>query len=499
VGADFSDKFAAQRLCEPGDELRCYTGPPNTGDVGLCKTGTRSCDDQGKFGPCEGEVLPRDFEDVATPDDDDCDRRDGSHRWTLTTGDEQLQQPLALAIEPNGDLIVAGAFRGTMNPAFQMTAIDGDQDAFMVRVGASGKPQSAGGLQVASTGEDEIAAIGVDGERVVIAGSLGAAADVGGIPVAADADTHAFVASVTTATRPSPTWSADWVMSLGGVGIQRTTGVSVDGGAGPVVAGWFDGSIDLDATIGSAGGEDGFVVAVDGTAIQWSLAFGGAGDDRATSVAPLGDGVVVTAVIDGRIPIAAAMVGADGKRSALAMAVSNGSPPSWIVELGEVSSGLPRVARGTDRVAVATALRGSVTLDVSHTAEGGDDLLVATLAADGTPVWSRRFGGSGDERPTGIAMDGDDVVVTGTFTAAFELGGHPLAPSGGTDGFLVRLRGDATVAYARAFAGTLDQLPAAMAAIDKTMFVAGSFDEVLDLGSSPDFGTADLFLSAFQR
>jgi hypothetical protein len=115
-------------------------------------------------------------------------------------------------------------------------------------------------------------------------------------------------------------------------------------------------------------------------------------------------------------------------------------------------------------------------------------------------LWSRRFGGSGDERPTGIAMDGDDVVVIGTFDAPFALGAHPLAPSGATDGFLLRLRSDSTVAYARAFAGRLDQLPAAVAAIGETAFVAGSFDEVLDLGSSPDFGyTDDLFLSAFER
>jgi hypothetical protein len=57
--------------CQPGDFLGCYTGPPATKNVGLCKPGVRTCV-AGVFGPCEGEVLPV----AEIPDnnyDEDCD------------------------------------------------------------------------------------------------------------------------------------------------------------------------------------------------------------------------------------------------------------------------------------------------------------------------------------------------------------------------------------------------------------------------------------------
>jgi hypothetical protein len=57
--------------CQPGDFLGCYTGPPATKDIGLCKPGVRTCVG-GVFGNCEGEVLPA----AEIPDnshDENCD------------------------------------------------------------------------------------------------------------------------------------------------------------------------------------------------------------------------------------------------------------------------------------------------------------------------------------------------------------------------------------------------------------------------------------------
>src|SRR5262245_60777016 len=59
--------------CEPGAAEVCYSGTPGTEGVGICKTGTRTCNDQGTaFGPCLDDVTPRE-ENCDSPDDDDCD------------------------------------------------------------------------------------------------------------------------------------------------------------------------------------------------------------------------------------------------------------------------------------------------------------------------------------------------------------------------------------------------------------------------------------------
>ena len=58
----------AAPLC-PTPQEACYTGPPATLGVGVCKAGVRVCAD-GVFGPCMGEVLPS--PDVCNGLDNDC-------------------------------------------------------------------------------------------------------------------------------------------------------------------------------------------------------------------------------------------------------------------------------------------------------------------------------------------------------------------------------------------------------------------------------------------
>ncbi len=63
----------ATTVCSPGKLEPCYSGPPETRDVGACHSGVRACSlDGSRFGSCLGELLPIQ-ETCATPVDDDCD------------------------------------------------------------------------------------------------------------------------------------------------------------------------------------------------------------------------------------------------------------------------------------------------------------------------------------------------------------------------------------------------------------------------------------------
>ena len=48
----------AEPACTPGDTGACYSGAPGTEGVGPCVGGTRTCGDDGRWGPCLGEVTP---------------------------------------------------------------------------------------------------------------------------------------------------------------------------------------------------------------------------------------------------------------------------------------------------------------------------------------------------------------------------------------------------------------------------------------------------------
>ena len=57
--------------CLPGETRKCYSGLAGTEGVGLCRAGTQSCNDNGEWGPCKGEVLP--LKEVCDGKDNDCD------------------------------------------------------------------------------------------------------------------------------------------------------------------------------------------------------------------------------------------------------------------------------------------------------------------------------------------------------------------------------------------------------------------------------------------
>lgn len=59
-------------VCQPGAITSCYSGPEGTLDVGVCRSGTMICLDDGSgFGECSGEVLPS--PEQCNLLDDDCD------------------------------------------------------------------------------------------------------------------------------------------------------------------------------------------------------------------------------------------------------------------------------------------------------------------------------------------------------------------------------------------------------------------------------------------
>jgi len=58
--------------CTPGTTRPCYTGPAGTVGVGVCRTGTKTCNAEGTaYGPCQGDVVPT--AEVCDALDNDCD------------------------------------------------------------------------------------------------------------------------------------------------------------------------------------------------------------------------------------------------------------------------------------------------------------------------------------------------------------------------------------------------------------------------------------------
>lgn len=69
-------------------------------------------------------------------------------------------------------------------------------------------------------------------------------------------------------------------------------------------------------------------------------------------------------------------------------------------------------------------------------------MLAKYSGANGTHIWSKGFGSSAADFGYGVAVDSNaNVVLTGGFAGAVNLGGGSLANAGGRDMFLAKFSG----------------------------------------------------------
>jgi hypothetical protein len=73
---------------------------------------------------------------------------------------------------------------------------------------------------------------------------------------------------------------------------------------------------------------------------------------------------------------------------------------------------------------------------------GVGDIFVAKYSgADGSHLWSKRFGDTSADSGQGVAVDGSgNAVVTGVFNGTVNFGGGGLVSAGSDDIFLLKLR-----------------------------------------------------------
>ncbi|AUX31193.1 hypothetical protein SOCE836_033210 [Sorangium cellulosum] len=213
---------------------------------------------------------------------------------------------------------------------------------------------------------------------------------------------------------------------------QIVNAVATDGNEGLLLAGEFSGKLEFGgAPRTSAGGRDGYVARLDAEGRElWLQPLGGIGFQAATGVA---------AIAAGRLVVAGRFSGA--------------------------------LSVGKDRLQSA----------------GGNDVFVASFDADGTPLWSERFGDGFDQQARAVAMDErGNAIVVGDFAGTLELGGDPLVSAGDLDVFVASFDALGKHRWSKRF-GDAGLQRARAVAVDGAgnVIVGGEFSGAIDLGGGP--------------
>jgi hypothetical protein len=137
-----------------------------------------------------------------------------------------------------------------------------------------------------------------------------------------------------------------------------------------------------------------------------------------------------------------------------------GSPAvgGWAIALGGlgVDTAAAVAVDATGNIFVTGQFSGTVDFgDGPLSSAGSTDIFVVSLDAEGNTRWATRFGGTGTDHGSGIAVDtSGHVLVTGFFGATVDFGGGPITSTGGLDGFALSLEPDGTARWATTVGGT---------------------------------------------
>ena len=271
-----------------------------------------------------------------------------------------------------------------------------------------------------------------------------------------------------------------WSRMLGSSDHASGLALAVDGSGNVAIAGRVT---DRLTSTGIGGGGDTFVSKYDADGRElFTRQISPTADDQANALAFGADGSLFVAG-QTKAPMGSGITQAGGDDAYLMKLTSTGAL-EYVRQFG---------GTGDDRAtAIAVDGNGDVVLG---TVENGEAKVRKLLSGDGTsdPVWEMSLGTLGQGRLSSIAIDGGNVYVGGaTSNAALTAGGQASianAHSGGTDGFVMKIADSGSTATASfvSYVGTsLDESGMGLAVTGGAIYLAGSTNGNLSGGAAPE-------------
>lgn len=175
----------------------------------------------------------------------------GAHVWSKRFGGTADDYGNAVAVDAGGAITLAGYFRNTADFGGGALASAGGQDAFVARFSPAGAHQWS--RRVGAAGDDSARGVTfTTAGDVLVTGAFQGSVDFGGGPLASVGSGDQFVA------RYGPTGAHVWSRRFGGLGYQYGAAIAAGPAGNPIVAGYFQTSTDFGSgTLTAAGLYDG--------------------------------------------------------------------------------------------------------------------------------------------------------------------------------------------------------------------------------------------------
>jgi hypothetical protein len=406
------------------------------------------------------------------------------YRSSVRYGSTGVDAVYAIAVDPYGQVTIAGIFTGTVNFGGANLVSAGSYDIFVAKYfsnGAHNWSQRYGG-----TGFDEPHGLAVNGDGTVfMTGTFQNTVNFGGGNFVSAGAFDIFLLALT------PGGAYAWSKRFGGPDYDFGTSIAWDN-SGVYLTGHFYDTINFGgADLTSAGLDDIFVAKFDWTTGNhiWSQRFGDVDADIGSSLAlsPSGN-VCVTGSFEDNLNFGLGNLGSLGSSDVFLALFNSGGVPIWSKRFGGSSADF---ASG---VAIDASSNIFATGGFMATANFGGqnftalnsfyDVFLAKYNAAGNHLWSHAGGGGGNDGSQGIALDkSGNVYIGGYFTGSATFGSDNLFGGGGPDMFFTRYSANGLYHWSKGFGGASTDIVRALA-VDKSgnVVAVGDFVGNLDFG-----------------
>ncbi|UCH85120.1 MAG: PQQ-binding-like beta-propeller repeat protein, partial [Candidatus Latescibacterota bacterium] len=254
-----------------------------------------------------------------------------------------------------------------------------------------------------------------------------------------------------------------WSRRFGSEDLERGVGIAIDDDSNVIVTGQFDGTANFGGgNLTSAGNFDVLVAKYDAAGFHiWSKSFGSPTRDQSLDVTVDEHGNVIATgkFIGSGIDFGGGPLNSTGIYDVFLAKLDANGDHLWSKSYGSPTndSGAAVAVNENGDVSITGDFSGSVSFGGDTLTAPGNmgegDIFVAKYRADGSHVWSQRFGNEHSELGSEIAVDeAGNVVVTGSFYGTVDFGGGPIGAVE-VDGFLAKYDSDGAHIWSRRLGG----------------------------------------------
>ncbi len=429
-----------------------------------------------------------------------CAPRAQVHQWSFSFGDMDFEGARSVAVDPDGNIVIAGTFEGSINFGGGWLTSMGANDIYLAKLTPDGShiwSRSFGDADIDVAGGLDIDALGY----ICLTGYFLNTINFGAGPMISAGSTDIFVAKF------HPGGACLWSRSFGDAALQAGRDVAAGDGGSVILTGYFTGTVDFGGGILTSNGEyDVFLARFDSSSgfHMWSASYGDAADQIPAAVAAHPQGrILLTGITAGTIDFGAGPLASAGGYDVFLAKFESFGAHIWSRIYGDAEDDFASTVGFvpfSEEGIMAGHFHGGIDLGGGSLISAGSlDVFVSRFDSHGAHQWSSCFGDADDALVRGLGVNpGGDVALTGHFGGTIDFGGGPLASAGGQDVFLATFDGTGAHEWSLRAGDGGEQFGRDVAFDDPgDLLAVGDFENVIDFGGGPlvSFGGRDVFLA----